>query len=84
MEEMIVSPASARGNIDSLGTTGLLNIIDQNQASNNIQMMTSPNENNGQRLLNSRQYVFDRMATDTAFRGYQQASISPSNSLIPK
>jgi hypothetical protein len=59
IKERVVTSASARDNVDSQGTTGLLNIIDQNQISMHQKPPTSNHEAVGRGLLASRQLVFE-------------------------
>jgi hypothetical protein len=59
IKERVVTSASARDNVESQGTTGLLNIIDQNQNSMHHKPPTSNHEGVGRGLLASRQMVFE-------------------------
>lgn len=67
LRERVVSSGSPRRHVESQGTTGLLNIIDQNNQSVIGNKPTTSNfAENGQRLVQHHQLVFDNLSHDAA------------------
>ena len=81
IKERVVTSASARENVDSQGTTGLLNIIDQNQHSIHQKPPTSNHEGAGRGLLASRQLVFESNSQDkgAVHKGYNHSQVNPQH-----